>query len=781
MCLAGSIFTQKATALVNANANAIAEQQQALLVARREASLEAAWGAELLEEESSGEAEQRKNPVKRVVNLLNKMKAELEAEADKESEMYDKMVCWCESNEKEKTQAVAEADAKDDQLGSEIERRAARFGELATKIEATKKEVAANKDTLAKATAIREQEAAQFREENKDLLQAVANLRNAITVLSKHHGGEGSLIQLNGPVLAGMRVLLRDVALKYEEMMAGRAERRRFEPKRVSLMSLVTKAQGAGGATDPVSKVLLSALDVKDDSVAGMLPLKFAARVVARELEGDKDEKFLQVDGEQPLFKSYNARSGQIYGILGQMKDEFEAELKAAQDAENRAAESYKAMAAAKTAEIEAGEQTLDEMEVEHAQNQKALADAKEDLTLTREQRSKDVEFLRNLKLTCNDMDAQWEKRSQTRSAEVQAIAEALAVLSEDDSRETMAKAVAFLQVETDTAARRARAAATLRKAAQAPGFDTDDLLEAWHGRSVGPAAGPKAQLSTLAMAVQLDSFKKVKEMIDRMLAALQEQQQQEVDLKAHCTEELHTNEKATYDKGVLKKDLEATIDRLDQLVQQLEGEIAEAKKQIADTTVEIKHAGQRREVENGEFQKVVADQRATQVILAKALAKLQDFYEKKIGQVVLLQRAGQEPPVKFNAYKTHGGGNTVIALIEQIIGDSKRLEAEASTGEHDAQQAYEKFVMESNDMITGLQKAATSKAKAIASSKSDQAEASENLENTISELESLADYRADLGNQCNFLLHNFDVRQTARLQEMESIRSAKAILSGMK
>jgi len=52
-----------------------------------------------------------KSPVKRVVELLFKMKSELEAETDKESEMYDKMVCWCETNEKEKTQAIADAEA----------------------------------------------------------------------------------------------------------------------------------------------------------------------------------------------------------------------------------------------------------------------------------------------------------------------------------------------------------------------------------------------------------------------------------------------------------------------------------------------------------------------------------------------------------------------------------------------------------------------------------------------------------------------------------------------
>merc|ERR550525_446928 len=100
----------------------------------RQLSLEQEWAKELQPSSSGTEVVTYKTPVKRVVNLLEKMKAELEAEADKESEMYDKMVCWCETNEKEKKQAVADAEAKDIELSSEIESRAAKFGDLAASI-----------------------------------------------------------------------------------------------------------------------------------------------------------------------------------------------------------------------------------------------------------------------------------------------------------------------------------------------------------------------------------------------------------------------------------------------------------------------------------------------------------------------------------------------------------------------------------------------------------------------------------------------------------------------
>merc|ERR1711862_258701 len=108
------------------------------------------------------------SPIKRVVGLIEKMKAELEKEAAKESEMYDKMVCWCETSEKEKTKAVKDAEAKDIDLSSQIESRSARFGELSVEIATLKKQIAKDTEALKQATAIREKATSGFRGEEKD-------------------------------------------------------------------------------------------------------------------------------------------------------------------------------------------------------------------------------------------------------------------------------------------------------------------------------------------------------------------------------------------------------------------------------------------------------------------------------------------------------------------------------------------------------------------------------------------------------------------------------------
>jgi len=751
---------------VSAHRNGLVSQEAA-----RQSALELEW-AKNLNFEDDGDRN-GKSPVQRVVGLLQKMKSELEAEAGKDSELYDKQVCWCETNEKEKTKSLADAEAKIEDLMAEIEGRSAGFGKAATEIEALKMQISRDSEALKTATAIREKAAAEFSDEEKDLIQTVTNLRNAIAVLAKHNGG--SMLQLDAPLVSGLRVLLRDAALKREEWFAGHPN---WHQQQQQPAFLAMRGSSHRSADQAVESALLSATDADGAPVMDSIPVEFAERVVAERARATG--AFVQ-QPRDAAYKSYSGRSSEIYGVLTQMMEEFEAELSQAQKDEMKAAADFEALAMAKKKQIAVAKDKLDAMEGEHAANIKALSDAKEDIALTREQRSADVEFLRNLKVTCSELDTEWERRSATRSAEITAVAETIAILTEDDNREALAK-TSFLQetFSSNVAARRSQAAESLRRAAQAPEFQADDLLAAWHGRrSEGPslAAGPRARLSTLATAVQLDSFTKVKQMMDEMVAQLKKQQQEEVDFKAYCIKEFDENEKAVFAKTEEKKDLEAQIESLEALGEKLAKEIKDAKEQISATEVEIKKAGEAREAENAEFQTTVADQRATQTILKKALTRLEDFYKKGKGNKLVLTQ--QEPPVKFNKYKDHAGASPVMGLIEQIIEDSKKVESEATSSEYKAQAEYESFVKDSTAIVKQLGEAIVVKTKASATAESDLASAKGDHEAAVAELESWAAYKADLHGQCDFVLKNFDIRQSARLQEIESIQAAKAILSG--
>merc|ERR1712051_64096 len=120
---------------------------------------------------------------------------QLEKEAAEDEEIYDKLACWCETNDKEKTKAIADAEAKIDDLTTKIEELTALSAKLNTEIKNLESEVAKNQEALDQATAIREKQLAEFNAEEKDLLESISALKAAITVLSKHNGGT-SLLQM---------------------------------------------------------------------------------------------------------------------------------------------------------------------------------------------------------------------------------------------------------------------------------------------------------------------------------------------------------------------------------------------------------------------------------------------------------------------------------------------------------------------------------------------------------------------------------------------------------
>merc|ERR1712045_985407 len=74
----------------------------------------------------------KNRPVSKVITLLKDMLKQLEKEAQEDEEIYDKLACWCETNDKEKTKAIADAEAKIEELTTKIEELTALSARLNT-------------------------------------------------------------------------------------------------------------------------------------------------------------------------------------------------------------------------------------------------------------------------------------------------------------------------------------------------------------------------------------------------------------------------------------------------------------------------------------------------------------------------------------------------------------------------------------------------------------------------------------------------------------------------
>merc|ERR1719217_1812524 len=174
----------------------------------------------------------------------------------------------------------------------------------------------------------------------------------------------------------------------------------------------------------------------------------------------------LQARHGESYMPSYNAQSGEIFGVMKQMKEEMEADLSEAQKTEAARAANFAELRAAKTSEIEAGEKMAETKEDEKAKCDNDLAEAKEDLGQTQGALAEDEKFSGNLEKTCNEAEANFNKRKESRLAEIQAVAETIEILTGDEAKDAMDTTFSFMQTSSEKSAQKQRkqAAAILRK-----------------------------------------------------------------------------------------------------------------------------------------------------------------------------------------------------------------------------------------------------------------------------------------------------------------------------
>jgi len=642
------------------------------------------------------------HPVAKVVALLTDMQKQLESEAKEDADVYEKLACWCSTNDREKNAAIIEAEKQITSLTAAIEEYTAKSAQLKAEIAELKAEVERNQQALAQAAKIRKEEADAFAAEEKEMLQTIAALTDAIQVLSKHH-----------------------------------------EP---------------------------AADESEEDAKEALIMVR---SVLKREhLRHPAHSRVLTLLEQPANYQSYASRSGQIYGILKEMKADFEKNLSQAQKEEQAALQAYGQLVATKKAEIAKAKERIVAKTQLKSDTDVALEQAKWDLKDVRENLSADNKFLMDLKQKCSATDAEYTERQKARQEELAAISEAITILSDDDARDLFSSTFNFAQLQQDSVAHadaKARAIDVLRRAA---------------GKTTSRAA--QRQLLALAVQAKLDAFVKVKKAITDMVAQLEQEQKDEVTHRDWCNDELHTVAGDTQAANWKKDDLTTQINNLAQNIEAIDAELETTRAAIAEAKVQLKRAGEDREAANKVFQQSVADQRGTVMVLDKALKRLEKVYAPKAAAAkAFLERQPSKPgeankpaPEGFKKYQKQQTGG-VLELIKQCMDDAKRLERDALAAEQSEQSAYEAFVKDTNEQLAADTRTVAQKVEERAQAQTEKVAAEGDLRLTDEDLERLAKYNGEVHVACDFVLQNFEVRQTARQDEIDALQDAMAILSG--
>jgi len=516
------------------------------------------------------------------------------------------------------------------------------------------------------------------------------------------------------------------------------------------------------------------------------------------------------LSGGQGEEDGYAPQSGEITGILKQMLDTMESQLKEVTGTETADITNFELMLKAKlklvdtlTHAIETKLKRLGELMVE-------LEAMKNDLTDTTHCMADDKKFLADMDDICAKKKAEWAIRQKTRSEELAALADTIRILNDDDSLELFKKTLpsaSLLQVSVRNAEIRRQA---------------EGALAVSRGR--GKARDYRVGLIMMALKGGKVSFDKVIKMVDDMIKLLGEEQTDDDAKKMYCEKQIDKTEDELKELNHEEADLEKAVADTKEMIATLTDEIDALVKGIKELDKQVAEATVTRKEEHEDFVEGLAANHAAKDILAIAKNRLAKFYDPKMykappkrelteaeritvnnggtlaptaapggiagtGVTVLSQvkehsddTNSQGPPPETwegDYQKKDQASSGVMAMIAELEAELDKEIQEATVDEKDAQAEYEEFISDSATKRAEDSKSAEDKAAAKAQGEVDLQKMEEELKATMTEAMTKAESLKDLHMACDWLLSNYGTRKEARTGEVESLKKAKAVLAG--
>ena len=516
--------------------------------------------------------------------------------------------------------------------------------------------------------------------------------------------------------------------------------------------------------------------------------------VQKRENMNDGDRSELVAFLSESSDSEYAPDGGEIVGILSTMKDEVEkdiAQLKADEEADIK---SYDGAMAAKKSELEPIQSMVESKLLRASKIPVSIVEMKNDLGDTGEQIVEDTKFLADLSTNCASKEKFFTENVQMRSQEIEALADTIKVLNDDDALElfkkTLPGASSFLQIAETTGEMRARAVSAISGVKRNVGVDF--IVLSLKGKKAGSD--------------------KVIKLIDDLTAALQKESQDDADKKEYCAVQF---DEADDKKKVFEKDVadhQATIDDLTLVPAQLESEIDALGDGIRELDKTVAEATEQRQEEAAAYAPFMANDATAKELILFAKNRLNKFYNPKQYKaptesltdedratlaaggtlapveatgiagtgIGLAQVAPPPPPAAIEAYgkKSEESGG-VIALMDLLVKDLDKEMLEAKATETNAQEDYNNLLSDAAGKRTKDAQALSDKEGVLADTKASLLEAKDAKASSQRELMAVEQFISNMHADCDWLIQYFDMRLEARNSEIDAMQKAKAILHG--
>jgi hypothetical protein len=659
------------------------------------------------------------NPIRKIVSLLQNMQKEIEAEGAKEKELFDKFMCFCSGNNGELSKAAEDAKAKIEELTAKVTADEATQVQTKLDLAAAKTDRASAQSDIEEAAALRAKEASEYAAEKADSETNIAAMTSAIPAIEKGMGG-ASLLQVPG--------------------------------------------------ADRVKKIVASY-----PSVSAM----------------DRKNAIAFLEAGTGESGDYAPASGQIVGILKGMKDDMEASLKEAIAEEEKSIAGFGDLKASKLKEIEMATEAIETKTTRSGELAVTIVQDKDSIEDTESELADTQKFLVQLETQCATKEKEMAERTKIRSEEVKAISEAISILNDDDALDVFKKAalpqvgvqeVGFLQRGNSPASRVMKAQGILASIKRNNKSSELDLL-----------------LFTLNSKLKLHGKGKTQglegviKMIDDMVALLGKDQGDDDTQKEFCETEFDKagdeHKAATEKQASLAASIEVSTDSL----ATLSDDIAALVQDVKDLDKAVAQATEQRKEEHADFLEAQQLSEAAIQLIAKAKNRLQKFYnptlykappktentmEEKIIEAGTFAQISDDLALS-QPYEKSEKSAGVIGLMDMMAKELETDMKDAAYEEKTSQGDYQKLMDESQATRAANTKSITAKESTKATEEASLVALKESKAAADEDLSLINKYVADLHVSCDFIIQNFDLRKEARTNEMESLKNAKAILSG--
>jgi len=664
-------------------------------------------------------------PVTKVVELIEELKAKIEADGKMEQTIYDKYACWCETTSARKANDIHTAMSDIKSLSTKILELKGLVATRTSEIAQDSLEINDNQQAQDEATGIRQKENAAYTAEKTEMETTLNALQRGIEVMSG----------------AGTKTALLQTAPADE-------------------MTLLTVAAGVHQAI----KML------PNDHVISQKQLALVSNFAKDPAE------FYDQKAEKAA--SYNPASATIMGILKDMYDTFSMNLEKATEVEAVAQKNYESLIGVKENEMATLVDARKKKEGEKADAEKELADTSQTLDDTTKQMKADTIFFDETKAACQAKADEWSERVRARTEEMAGINKALEILTGDDAKALFNKAIkpgkeTFLQINSESQPEakaykalkeHATKAKSLRLAAIAATLRTGGHFDA-------VIAEIDKMMATLKEEEKGDieqrDWCKEETFKNEQEASRYEYKIERTDAKimklTSKLEELEGTLQATV-ASILstKDDIKAMEDARKEQHAAFESAKSDdegAVKLLAAAIESMSAFYKNNKIDQGEIQGA-----------AQALVQ----------EPVFEVSADQAPDASFSSAGKSGGESKGIVSIMTMIKED--LEDEISNGvkeEGETQAKFEEQLGEANTLLDELRAKKTNLEQAISDTNTEIDENEVKKEDLQGLLKEEKDYLASIKPDCDWILNSFTERRTKRAAEMEGLLQAKGMLAG--